>query len=117
MRVGNNRVDGGDTSCSTAAELPSVTWTAWNPISLIGHLGTLMGNEAAAECIFEILISPENGANMLVLLLRIGKWNNSSSTLSISMGKGIEVLTALRTKLIQLEKHLPFGVGPLVKVL
>ena len=96
-----------------------------------------MGQAATIESLIDILTSPENGIQMLQTLLRIGKWyqrvqrtkqqqvpgytqrNGSGDTLTTAEAqvRGSEVLCGLRVELIKLERVLPFGVGPLLKVL
>ena len=104
---------------STKVLLPA--WTEWHPICLIGHLGTIMGSlENATECIFDTIISPEYGIQMLTVLLQIGKLNQSygnKEKMVAAMITGREVLRLLHDKLFQLKQHLPFGVDPLLKVL
>jgi hypothetical protein len=95
------------------------TWQEWNPTCLIGHLSLFMGQSPAVECIFDTLMSPENGVQMLTCLLRVCKLNRSSKDQyqCTSYQKGIELLTALKVILIKCQASLPFGIGPLLRIM
>ena len=127
-------------SASAGDSLLTAARIVWSPTCLLGHLCSLMGQDATIESLIDILTSPENGIQMLKTLLHIGKWyqrvqrtkqqqvpagytqrrNDSGDTLTIAeqaQVRGSEVLCGLRVELIKLERVLPFGVGPLLRVL
>jgi hypothetical protein len=114
------------------------TWKEWRPTCVLGHLSALMGRSGAVECVLDTLMSPENGVQMLMCLLRLCKLNrlprtvraeredkeeawvesvSVSASASVSEQEGRAVLDDLKRTLIKCEASLPFGIGPLLRVM
>ena len=99
------------------------TWKEWRPTCVMGHLSALMGRSGAVECVLDTLMSPENGVQMLMCLLKLGKLGKLANrkvreeSVSVSEQEGRAVLDDLKRTLIGVQASLPFKIGPLLKVM